>query len=113
MQDRLIEHRLAESPGFNSEISTCMSFPLLVQNGVCLDRCPYCWDRLIRKWRGNSNHSRRKINLNLRQSQAIAVQMEPGFQITSNVLESQLCTKELECIFSPHNKYANEDAAMY
>lgn len=72
-----------------------------------------CWDRLIRKWRGNSNHSRRKINLNLRQSQAIAVQMEPGFQITSNVLESQLCTKELECIFSPHNKYANEDAAMY
>lgn len=39
--------------------------------------------------------------------------MEPGFQITANVLESQLCTKESERIFSPLNKYANEDAAMY
>lgn len=39
--------------------------------------------------------------------------MEPGFQITANVLERQLCTKELGHIFFPHNKYANEDAAMY
>lgn len=27
MQDRLIEHWLAESPGFNSGISTCISSP--------------------------------------------------------------------------------------
>lgn len=100
MKDRLGERWLAESPGFNSgifyvELHRCsVSQPGFPPGTWCVFGPVFLladsWDRLIRKWMGNRNKSKRKINLNLNQSHATDRHPDGAAiyrRITADVLE--------------------------